>query len=313
MSLSGMQKFSEFTYSAMTEVLKQNVEAFNQASNGAIMLTDEASIGDHAHEVFFGQISNLVRRRNVNSDDAVTGARLDQLDAVSVKVAAGTPAITLDKSRFRWLQLNPEQGGIAVGEQLAKGAIADMLNTACRAMVAATPAALKHSVAATAKLADLNSGAAKFGDASSNLAAWIMHSKQLHDLYGTALANAEQLFNFGNVQIMNDGFGRPIIMTDAPTLITAGSPNTYHALGVVPMGIMVKRNSDFDDSMVETHGKENIGRTYQAEWSYNVGVKGYSFSTGIAAPTDAQLGTAGNWTQVATDNKSTAGVIVTTQ
>lgn len=313
MSLSGMEKFSEFAYNAMTEVLEQNVNGFNQASNGALTLVDEATAGDHAHDVFFGQIAGLVRRRNVNSDATVTSARLDQLDQISVKVAAGTPPIVLDKSRFRWLQLNPEQGGIAVGEQLAVGAMADMLNAACRAMVAATGAGLTHSVGANADLAALNTGAALFGDKSANLAAWIMHSKQMHNIYGNALANSERLFDFGSVQVMQDGFGRPLIMTDSPSLVTAGSPDTYHALGLVPMGVMVKRNADFDDSMLETHGKENIGRTYQAEWSYNVGVKGYQFNTSIASPTDAQLGTAGNWSKIASDDKSTAGVKVTTQ
>lgn len=313
MSLSGMQKFSEFVYSSLTETLTQNVNAFNQASNSAIMLTDEASAGDHAHDVFFGQISGMVRRRNVNSDAAVSDVRLDQLDAISVKVAAGTPPIIIDPSRFRWINRNPEEAGVAVGSQLAVGALADMLNSACRAMVAATDAALTHSVAANASLSALNSGAAKFGDASANIAAWIMHSKQVHDIYAGALANSERLFQFGNVQVVSDGFGRPLIMTDSASLVTSGTPDTYHALGLVPMGVMVKRNSDFDEVVENATGSENISRKYQAEWSYNVGLKGYAFNTAISSPTDAQLGTGGNWTQVATSDKDTAGVKVTTQ
>ena len=64
--------------------------------------------------------------------------------------------------------------------------------------------------------------------------------------------------------------------------------------------------------MVDDTGKENIQRTYQAEWSYNLGLLGYSWNTaaGGSSPSDTALGTPSNWTKVATSNKDTAGVLL---
>ena len=68
------------------------------------------------------------------------------------------------------------------------------------------------------------------------------------------------------------------------------------------------------DSVLTT-GKENIQTTYQAEWSYNLGLRGYAWKTesGGAAPNDTALGTGTNWEKVVTSNKDTAGVLLKTK
>jgi hypothetical protein len=62
---------------------------------------------------------------------------------------------------------------------------------------------------------------------------------------------------------------------------------------------------------VETrNGDENIRRTQQSEWTYNLSLKGYKWdeTNGGASPSDAALGTGTNWDKQATDIKNTAGV-----
>ena len=78
---------------------------------------------------------------------------------------------------------------------------------------------------------------------------------------------------------------------------------------------MVEPNNDFDAVTVDTTGKENIQTTYQAEWSYNLGLRGYAWKTesGGAAPNDTALGTGTNWEKVVTSNKDTAGVLLKTK
>ena len=135
----------------------------------------------------------------------------------------------------------------------------------------------------------------------------------MNDIWQAALTNSTQLFRFGDVAIMQDQFGRKFIMTDSPALVKGGeSGATYYTLGLVQQAALVEPNNDFDATMVAGTGKENIQRTYQAEWSYNLGLYGYTWdvSKGGASPTDTALGTAANWQQIASSVKDTAGVLL---
>lgn len=172
------------------------------------------------------------------------------------------------------------------------------------------------TITTTADIASLTGAAAKFGDRLSSIAAWVVHSKVMNDIWQSALSNSNQLFRFGDVAIMQDQFGRKFIMTDSPALINSNSgdeaADSYFSLGLVQQAALVEPNNDFDATMVDATGKENIQRTYQAEWSYNLGLYGYSWNTasGGASPTDTALGTSANWKQIASSIKDTAGVLL---
>jgi len=101
-------------------------------------------------------------------------------------------------------------------------------------------------------------------------------------------------------------------VSDVPALVTAGTPNIYNTLGLVPGGIVVDQNNDFTDNLQTSNGDENIQRTYQAEWSYNLGIKGFTWdkTNGGHAPNDAALATSTNWDKIATSTKDLAGVLV---
>jgi hypothetical protein len=320
MALSDLAVFSEYVYSSMSEVVAQQVELFNAASGGAIILRQAANEGDYSDIALWAKISGLVRRRNAYGTGAQAAKELEHLIDTMVKVAAGTPPVNMPPSMFTWIQRNEEEGGAVVGQQLAGDMLADMLNTAIMAFVAAVDgeAAVTHDYSATgtAKLSELNKAAGKFGDRATDIRAWLMHSKVLFDIFGTALANTEALFNFGTVNVRQDGFGRPFVITDSASLInTTPNPDVYRSLGLVVGGIVVEANNDFDDNIETSNGDENIQRTYQAEWTYNLGVKGYAWdkATGGKSPNDAALATANNWDKYATSHKDTAGVILLSQ
>ena len=317
MALSDMQVFNEYLQTTLTETLDQQVDKFNAASNGGIVLTTGSMEGDFTNRAIYKKISNLVRRRNAYGSGAVTPTNLEQLLDSAVKVASGTPPVNIPPSQFAWLDKSPDEAGVVIGEQLAGDTLADMLNSALASYVSATAAqaeAFLDGTGTTADLAKLNSGAGKFGDASQELVAWVMHSKVLTDIYGTALANSERLFQFGNVQVVSDGFGRPLVVTDSPALITAGAPDVYHIAGLTAGGIVVQRNDDFVSVMVDEAGDENIGKKFQAEWSNKLSLKGYSWdqAAGGASPNDAALTTATNWDKYVTSHKDLAGVLINT-
>jgi hypothetical protein len=318
MALSDMTVFNDFAYLSFTETIVQQVRLFNEASNGALVLRPARNIGDFDEEAFFANISGLVRRRDAYGSGSVSPVDLSQLQRNTVKVAGGSVPVRWTPQQFSWVQQNQERAGTAIGEQFAEGVFQDYLNSAIAALVAAisNQGSLTYdATGGTLDRADLVQGAALFGDRASRLRAWIVHSKPMHDLLVENVTNAERLFTFGNVNVMDDGFGRPLIMTDSPDLITSGSPDTYHTIGLTEMGAMVEDNGDLFTNIDTENGNENIVRTWQAEYTFNLGLKGYSWdeSNGGASPTDAELATGTNWDQVATFDKDTAGVLVDSQ
>jgi len=340
MALSDLQVFSEFVYTAQREVM-QKIELFNSASRGAIVLRVAPIQGDFHTEAFWGRINGLVRRRNPYTMGNVAPKELVMLTDSMVKVAAGTPPINIPPSQFRWIQQNPEEGGAIIGQQLAVDTLADMLNTALMATVAAM-AGQAENIFDNTSTGDgkashplFNSAQALFGDSYQDIVTWVMHSKPLFDIYADAMANAHFLFSFGTVSVREDGFGRNFIISDSPSLVnrvgsgfaplespdaltgdlpSPGVTFNYDTLGLTTNAVRIDQNSDFDDNISTLNGEENIQRNYQAEWSYNLGIKGFSWdkTNGAHAPNDAALATTSNWDRYATSSKSLAGVLLRT-
>lgn|SRR5574337_341072 len=321
MALSDLAVFNEWTYSTMTEILDQQIALFNAATRNAFTLRTAAHTGDYSETAMWAKITSLVRRRNAYGTGTLTAQAMKHLVDTAVKVAAGTNPIDLSPGQFKWIQLNPQEAGAAMGQQLAVDTMADMLNTGILATVAAIAgnAAMVNDVyndttAVDATIAQLNTTVGKFGDRANAIAAWVMHSKPLFDIYGNAITNTNRLFVFGTIAVAQDGFGRPLVMTDSPALITpvATKPNKYNTLGLVPGALLVEQNGDFTQNIDTRNGNENISSTYQAEWSYQLSVKGFSWdkTNGGKSPNDSAIGVSTNWDQYATSDKDTAGVML---
>ena len=323
MALSDLQVFSEYAYSTMTEVLPQAIDKFNGASQGTIILRAAANQGDYSDTAFWKKIDGLVRRRNSYGSGAVAEKVLEHLLDTSVKVAAGTPPVRIDPGMMKWIQRSPAEAGATVGKQLAIDSLADMLNSAClvgrvalgQVTAVTTDISGGSGGAALVSLNALNTAVSKFGDRAQSIQSWLMHSKPLFDVYGQALTNSNQLFVFGTVQVRQDGFGRVFVVTDSPNLVVTGSPTKYYTLGLTSNAIIVDQNNDFTDNVDTKNGDENIIRTYQAEWSYNVGIQGFAWdkTSGGPSPNDAAIGGAANWDRYATSHKDLAGVELISQ
>lgn len=307
--------FNRQVYTTMTELVDQQVALFNEASRGSIILMPAANAGDFNIAASFKLISGLVRRRNAYGSGNVAVSRLTQLQNASVKVAAGTPPLQFEPQQYKWIQLNPELAALTIGEQLAKASMQDMLNSAIRAAAAAinnNSGVATPATGAVNSFLALNTASSKFGDRAGNLVAWIMHSKVMFDLYANALTNTQRLFNYGTISVITDPFGRLFVVSDSPALVNAGP--TYTTLGLQEGGAMVQTNGDFDAVMQDVPGQENIQRVYQAEWTYNLAVLGYTWdiANGGKSPNDTAIGTGTNWDQTATSIKDTAGISIIT-
>jgi hypothetical protein len=312
-----MVVFNQYVMPAISELFPQMINKFNAASNNTIMLTGEGFDGSFMEESFFNAVHSSQRRVDrFAAQAAVSATDLTQTQYNSVKVAGGFGPIRFEPSQLTWLRKPTQEGVAKAAEQLAEAMLADQLNTAIAALVAAigNNAAVVNDVSASAKVTQsaINDGLAKFSDASQSISALIMTGTQYHALVGEAIANSNSLFEIGGVAVREGvafGQGRPIIVTDAPALRTDPFQNV---LGLVGGAAMVKDGSDMVTNIETTNGQTRIETTFQADYSFGLAVKGYSWdeTNGGASPSDAALGTGTNWDKVATSDKHTAGVMI---
>lgn len=320
MALSDMKVFNEYLKNTTVETIAQMVEKFNAASNGAIRLTPQGIDGDFLQESLWAGLHSAQRRVDrYATNNAQSATALAQVQANSVKVAGGFGPILWEPSQLSWIQKNPAEALEVISRNLSEAIMADQLNTAIAALVAAISnvAGATNDVSATAGVTygAINGAHAKFGDASGLLVAQVMTGEVFHKLVGQNLANAQQLFNSQSVNIV-DILGRPVIVTDAPALYSAAvadpaAPAKQKVLSLADSAAIVHDGSDVVTSVQTSNGKERIETTFQADYSFGLGLKGYAWdiANGGKSPTNAELATGSSWDLFVNSVKSSAGVI----
>lgn len=314
MSLAQMQVFNDFIMPATLESLDQMLAAFNAASNGAIILSPDGFTGDFLQESFFSALGGAQRRVDrYAANGAASVTDLTELKNTTVKVAGGFGPLRYEPSQMTWLERPTVQGIEVASRAFAEVLLKDQLNTAIAALVAAITAqsAATNDVSATAGItqAALNNSHAKFGDASQNLIAQVMQGTTYHKLVGQNLVNAAQLFQAGNVRVV-DILGKISVVTDAPALAQTGTPNKEIILSLAAGAALVHDNRDIISNVQTVNGKERIETTIQTDYTFGLGLKGYTWDTanGGKSPSNAALATGTNWDKTATSIKDTAGV-----
>ncbi len=319
---SDMKVYNEFIHSGMVETLVQVSAAFNAASGGCITLRADQKRGDYEYESFFKAISGLVTRRDTTSTGAATDLAVSQGEIIRVKLnrKIGPAANTLDS--LRKIARNATTEGaldFALGVQVAKAMQVEMCDTALAALVAALAAQATNAIANTAAnitTANLVSMLAKMGDAASRVKLWVMHSKPYYDLVQSQItANIDGVSNFNIASATPITLNRPVLVTDSPSLLVAGAPDTYKTLGLVEGAGLVENTEEEIVVREFVTGLENLVVRYQGEFAYNLGLKGFQWdvANGGANPLAAAIGTGSNWDKVATSYKDLGGVLITTQ
>ena len=317
MALSDMKVYNDDIVGTTIELLGQKTDQFNAASGGAIVLSTASWRGDFSRESFFNQIASAKRRVDRYAAIASQAATaLTQGEHVGVKVAGGFGPVLFEPAQMTWLNEDPASAIRAISEGFSDALLADQLNTAVGAAVAAVSGqtALVNDVSATAGLSlnVLNNSHAKFGDQSQLLITDIMTGAAYHTLVDKALTNANHLFVAGNVMVV-DVLGKRYVISDIPALYEAGTPNKTKTkvLSVVANGIIVDNASDIISNIDTSNGNTRIQTTWQADYSFGLKLKGYSWdvTNGGKSPLDAELFTAANWDKAVAENKHTLGTL----
>lgn len=307
------------------ETLQQNVDAFNAASNGALTFRTRQLKGNYEQEAFFDEVSAITRRDPTQESSATVAAtKLTQDEFISVKLHRLNGPYEWNISAAHLAGFDPARFSVAVGTQAAVAVPQEMLNTALTALEAKldATAALEHDATdGTIATSDLVTGLSKFGDRSNRIVLWVMHSKVWHDLVASQYAATTQVFGtepFGTVLFggMPATLGRPVLVTDSPSLISlsdvsTGDPN-YSTLGLTRMAAVLEM-TELPLAVAEgpLTGSQNIYIRFQAEYGYNLGLKGTKYKVGTGAnPTAAQVADGSNWETVVADSKLLPGVII---
>lgn len=315
MAQSNMVIFNKYIPEAAVELLTQMVDKFNGASNGAILLTSQGFEGDFFERAFYSTLESAQRRVDrYAANGAQASTQLAQIKEASVKVAGGFGPIEFEPSQMAWMLKNEAEAINAISQNLAIAVMKDQLNTSIASAVAAiaNQATAKNDVSATLGISHsaLNATDALFGDRSSNIITRVMNGATFHALIGQNITNANALFKADGVQVV-DILGKYIVVTDAPSLYATGTPNVNKVLNLVSGGIVVSNGSDIITNAQTTNGKERIVTTFQADYTFGIGLKGYTWdeTNGGKSPTDAELATGTNWDKTASSIKETAGTI----
>lgn len=315
MSNSDMKIFNEFFQPAISETVAQITEEFNAASGGAIQLMVASNIGDFVNNSFYNILSAAQRRVDrYSANNPVSAIPLTQSERNFVKVAGGFGPVLFEPAQMNWLRKPTAEGIEMISRQFSSLLLQDQLNTAIAALVAAIsnqPGATNDVSGGNAITQRVINGSHRlFGDASMSLVAEVMTGSMYHQLVDKALANAEELFQAGNVTVMNI-LGKMIVITDAPALLEAGSPNKDKVLSLSAGAVIVRDPADPVSNIDTRNGKERIETTMQVDYDFTLDLKGYSWNVGAGgkSPTDAEIATGSNWTLASTSIKHTAGVI----
>lgn len=323
MALANMKVFDRYVKEATIETLAQMVEKFNAASAGSIQLTTDGFTGDFMHEIMWKAVHTAQRRVDRYASNASASATaLEQIDKTGVKIAGGFGPILFEPAQLTYMLDNPAEAVEMASRNLAEAIMADQLNSAIAALVAAlnNNANVKNDVstgsqAAKLSYAALNAAHAKFGDRSGEIVANVITGATYHHLIGLNIANGSNLFQSSGVTVV-DILGKAMIVTDAPALYAAAvpSPSTpakSRALGLTVGAAVVHDGGDLITNTETSNGKQRIEATFQADYTFGLALKGYAWdvTTGGKTPTDAEIATGGNWDKIVTSDKMTAGVI----
>lgn len=309
-------------YGGMTEVLQQEANAFNGASANTIQVADAASLGDFSTESFFKALASgsLARRRDITTNNAGTINTLSQDEHVTVKVNRyNITDIKLDQLKKQGKDSG--EFSFVLGEQFAKQLMLDYLNNG----IAAASAAVgqdneQNNDTGTITTAGLVQALSVMGDQADRIGAFVMHSKAYYDLVQQQIAS--NIYDISSVNIKEGTpitLGRPVIVTDSPSLISAGTGpgavDEYYTLALTEGAIRVEESEERTVYSEIVTGNENLVLRLQNEWAFNLGLKGYKYdiANGGVNPTDAAIATATNWDKIASDDKDLLGVRLVTQ
>ncbi|UOO89122.1 major capsid protein [Vitreoscilla massiliensis] len=300
--------YNDLAQTAYLERLQDNLDVFNTAANGAILLSDENIEGDFRQRSFY-KIGGAVEHRDVNSDADAVAKKIAMGEMVGVKVPFKYGPYETTEEAMKRRARTVEEFSQVVGQDYADALMAYYFSHASAALVGAigTNAAMQVSATfATHGKKVLTKGMRTFGDKFGRIGLWVMDSATYFDLVDDAIG--EKLF--GEIdQVIYGGtpgtMGKPVLVSD--------QVKTDSIFGLQAGAVQITNSQLPAFRGYPVNDKENLGIGIRGEGTFNIDVLGYSYKQAAGAnPNLATIGAAASWVKYATSDKNTAGVLINT-
>lgn len=308
---------------AIARLLPIQVNGFNAASNGAILLNSNATFGDFSSHTEWGNLG-LPTRFNPRDSAAATILDLNQLVLDSLKIAGSYGPYRAPMALLQREAKALAEPAAVLAAQVTQGIMADQLGTALTALNAhitgntALVTTIAEPSATTAVAGDidvslpvLQKGVKVFGDQQQTVVrCFAMNGTVWNYLIVNGLVqNQNQLFKFETLAggLYSDGLGRTYLITDLC------ADNTILALtdGAAVVSQMVPIFVSAPD--LTAKAAQNL---IKAEWQYDLALKNCGIASAVktavktGSATDAQIKAAATWVKQYTDNKQAPGAAI---
>lgn len=300
--------YNDLAQTAYLERLQDNLDVFNAASQGTILLDNQLIEGDMRKRAFY-KIGGTLAHRNVNSTAAVTASKIAASEMIGVKSPWKYGPYETTEEAFKRRARSTEEFSMLIGQDVADAEMSFYIDAAFAALTGAinSNAAMVASgptIASDGKKV-LTNGMRRFGDRFERIGMFAMDSSTFFDIVDQAITN--KVYEEAGLVIyggMPGTMGKPILVSDKVPL------NSIFGLQTGAVTITESQLPGMRSYNVDT--QENLAIGFRAEGTFNVDVLGYSWkeTTGGINPNLAALGSAANWTKYATSNKATAGVLI---
>lgn len=318
---SDMVIFNDQFYGGFLEKVADRLDVFNAAGFNTLTLNTAFIKGYKQEESYFKRTATKSSRRDLTSVAAITDAALVQGQVNNPKLfRKWSTANTL--GAFRTQGMSESDIAFLAGQAAADDILEEWRGAAVSALVggfqvsAVASALVFDATDGTLASSDLIAGMKKMGDAGAKIKAWVMHSDVFYTLLANQLASSTA-DGVADMTIMNGTpatLGKPVLVVDDPALIIANGVSSgvdaYYTFGLVEGAVGVDESEGQQVVMDIVTGGEQLLHRVQAEYAFNVKLKGISYTSGTTNPTFANLATAGSWTKLYTSKKDLPGIAI---
>lgn len=316
-TVSNFTIYDNYYQTAMLEQLEKNLEIFNGASNGAIVLRSENSAGNYNYSTMFDLADTVDHRDNTSTSDQDDGYLTDT-ERADVKTNLKYKPIKMTLDAWRKKGMTAQDFSTILGATNATRKQEAFVTYATSILAAKISAEsdltndITSDSASTLNVDALAEALSKFGDKAGNIVCWVMHSKPYFNLVRNAIS--DKIYQEAGTVVYGGSpgtLGKPVVVTDGG-LVSDDSTPQYYTLGLTAGALEIVQSEPDVVWTAEITGEENLAYRIQGEFAVNIAVRGCTWDVthGGANPNLATLATATNWDNLFTDVKHLPGVCV---
>ena len=299
--------YDEQFNSSMMERLQVNINVWNSATYGGLVLTTKSLMGHFSKVSMYKALAEtVVTELDPTVEGTTSWDTFEAFENASVKQKRD---VNLQKTvdAFRVMLVDPQ----ATFSQIVGGLTADLITkdaieTGLGALVGAIGNDATHVLgdySGAPTFSDINEAQFVYGDQFDNVACILVHSNTARGLVDLNID--EKLDSVAGFTIRTGNWatlGIPIVIAD----LTALKNTTNFNMLFLTKGALVVEASETVDAYTQIDLEARPAMLkFKREWAYNVGIKGYTYDYGTvgAYPTKAELATSATWVRTCTSDK----------